>query len=346
MEEVERRLVLLVEWKAEGEEEKHVDFMRRIKWGQQELLQGTIFNPPGVEHKEFKARKRVEFLERLHPEQLAALGEREQLDSETALRLAHEYEAFVFSRLELEDLLGVEKPQIRPIRIFEDTPEYGRLETAFFIRKYVPGIPVDKFKDWRFRYQGFCTSLAELMGREATNNFARGRRNKYTGKILFGDGDEVIQCSGEKEGLKAENKILADGTGVLGNVDSPHTEFTPTYASWLAQMLERTRRVRNEGKEGEEKINEDLRKIAGAFFRGVRQEYERLQQLISKRGPQIIEQVKWKEPTPYIGLEYGWDYTDVLAERAFKRFMETSPEDFVDSIKHEESLDPFADLLD
>lgn len=354
--EDEHREVYVVEWKTSKPPAKHVDLIRRQKWDEQHYLDGMEFPIEGSDRMMFLGLPTVRAMRADHhmnwyltdergdrqyikdAEGRRAYGEGRRLSKEQAKSLSREYRSYFLARLDMEEKLGIERPDTNAISFMQDHPSHGEIEVVLFDRKFVEGRAVDKMAPEFFRNMDFNLSLTRFMGKEAAINFALGRRNPFTGEVVYADGDEIAQLSKEGENMKVDNIIMADSTSMMGDVDSDHKAFTPAYANWLARVFRTARKMG---------VDDDgISRIGKTFFKGFRDEYERLQKVVSERGEEILESLELPETT--IGQEkYGWDTIDIRFRKARSRMLseENSADRIIDSIKKEKKLRRYEDVL-
>jgi len=345
----EHREVYIIEWKAKGSDERHVEVARRVKWDELHYREGLEFDVEGTGQKAFFSRKTVKRLitdteqhwwkpskEETAYEPLTdfkgrlVVGTGRMLDGDTALRLAREYDDYRKARRFFEDLMGVERPKFRRITRFEETSAGFEkpITVSFDVRDYVFGMAVDKIPQDLYGRPEFVKQLCDFMGKEAAINFTMGRRNPYTKNVIYGDGDEVVEVSDNAPNPQIRRILLTDSSSILGDVDSAYTEFTPAYAGWLRKTLGQA------GKEGASR--EILSEMEKSFYSGLTREYGRLKLVDAQNG--ALKGMNRIESTmgSYESLgsrRFGWETASALSSRALKRLRETGVKDITDSIR-------------
>ncbi|MEA2064273.1 MAG: hypothetical protein U9P14_11280 [Gemmatimonadota bacterium] len=158
---------------------------------------------------------------------------------ERAEQLAAGYLQYTFDRRELISMMGVLTPPVHSLKRKESIPGVGEVSNDTFDRPYVEGIATDKVPLYYFESEPFVSAFATLMGDAAALNLIIGRSDQNTGKVFFGDGDEMLQF--EEDGHVPTSVMLADFTGVFADVVSPLEKFAPFYIEYMVEILGKVR---------------------------------------------------------------------------------------------------------
>ncbi|MCX6694870.1 MAG: hypothetical protein NTU61_01045, partial [Candidatus Altiarchaeota archaeon] len=268
------------------------------------------------------------------------VGEGRKLSHDEARKLAEEYCQFVLNRYNTKIAFGFSTARLDVIHTKEEMKGVGEIDVVFFNRSYVGGVAVDKIDDRIMTRQGVAPTVAYLMGVEAAANFALGRANPSTGKVMYGDGDEIIQFDRNLNDPAAmpNDLIVADFSSILGDVTSTYKKFTPEYAKWLSGLV---KRCAQHGADADE-----LRLITVSYLRGLRAEYDRISR------PETLESLREDLAESFavggdtIGRQrYGWVGCDYLVPKTLQRMGNTTSRQLVESILADESLKEFRNAL-
>jgi len=326
----ERREVYLVEWSAkpvtaEGRERKNqVDLLRRQRYDSIYFLTGMDFDL-GDGKGEFKHHAELKKMrddgslktaedgrEYMEVGGTRAYGRR--LSIFEAKRLTDEYTRFNLQRNKFERLVFPGHSNVAEVLpVLERTSEIGGHEVLFFIRPYVKGTAVDKIPDERYGNPEFAKKIAGFMGAEAARNFTVGRVNKYTGEIVYADGDEIIQTDKPMGSPDAMPVGIArpDGTSVLGDVDRKPGDFAPAYAGWISKLM----------KTAAENGAGEVKGIGDAFLDSFEKELIRIQgRIVELGGTDDDLGSKFKPSKDDLGApRYGWKGCSELVPKTVER---------------------------
>ena len=148
---------------------------------------------------------------------------------------ADEYSDYILDRRLMCCQLGMNLPRRLGYGHFTETYRGDNryngmaLRTAYFVRRYVPGIASDKVPPSKCRNPAWAVEFARLMGRAAAIDMVVGRRSSVTGEMLFDTNYEVVQVG--EDGLPEEVKIT-DHAGSFVDYATPLEECAPKYADF------------------------------------------------------------------------------------------------------------------
>ena len=106
------------------------------------------------------------------------------------------------------------------------------VRTAYFVRKYVPGIASDKVPLQKLRNPAWAVKFAFLMGAAAATDMIVGRRCASDGTLLFDENYEIVQTGAD--GLPVEVKVT-DHAGSFVDYLRPLEEVAPAYARFATR---------------------------------------------------------------------------------------------------------------
>ena len=206
-EEARRTTVYIAEIKLSGEPEPVVRIIRLQKWGIAEHLD-------------------------------------EGCDLLGAILQAEDYTDYILDRRMGCRQLGMHlPPHVQTRRISEkyqgaNAAYRGRAYwLTYFERDYVGGRASDKLPDAAYRNPEFCRRLARLLGEAAAVNLIVGRMRADRSRVLFDDGDEVIELDGA--GLPASLSV-SDHTGTFTNYEGDLSLNIEGYAEPVNRRAART----------------------------------------------------------------------------------------------------------
>ena len=102
------------------------------------------------------------------------------------------------------------------------------VRTAYFVRKYVPGIASDKVPLQKLRNPAWAAKFAFLMGGAAATDMVVGRSSSsVAGVLLFDENYEIVQTGAD--GMPVEVKV-SDHAGSFVDYQRPLEEVAPQYA--------------------------------------------------------------------------------------------------------------------
>ena len=106
------------------------------------------------------------------------------------------------------------------------------VRTAYFVRKYVPGIASDKVPLQKLRNPAWAAKFAYLMGEAAATDLIVGRCSSTAGVLLFDGNYEIVQTGAD--GMPVEVKVT-DHAGSFVEYLRPLEEIAPAYANFAAR---------------------------------------------------------------------------------------------------------------
>jgi len=189
--------------------------------------------------------------QRRHPEETVSIirmqkwGVREHLDEGVPLLKAmydsEEYTEYILDRRLGCRHLGMNiSRRITTRRICEryvadwTPPEGIMIWSPYFERSYLRGVATDKVPRHRFADPAFSRPFARLLGTAAAANIIVGRRD-FAGKVLFDDGDEVLQ---ENEDGIPIDIVVSDQTGTFGDFRRELEAVAAAYADPINRRLD------------------------------------------------------------------------------------------------------------
>ncbi len=199
------------------------------------------------------------------------------------------YLQYTFDRRDLLSLLGVNTPPVNYLKRQDNIPGLGFIPVEFFNRPYIDGIATDKVSFHHYENESFVRTQAELLGSSAALNLIIGRCDPDTGMVYFGDGDELLVFSEDKD--IPGDIVLADFTGAFTDVISPLDRFAPFYVNYVIDML---KRIRVQGWKKAEMLE-----VADAFVAAMHERIDLTRQLLIESGAvrsRIFDMISRRDP--------------------------------------------------
>ena len=106
------------------------------------------------------------------------------------------------------------------------------VRTAYFVRKYVPGIASDKVPLQKLRNPAWAAKFAFLMGGAAATDLIVGRCSSTAGVLLFDENYEIVQTGAD--GMPVEVKVT-DHAGSFVEYSRPLEEAATAYARFATR---------------------------------------------------------------------------------------------------------------
>lgn len=211
-----------------------------------------------------------------------------------AIMEAEEYIEYILDRRLGCRQLGMNLPaRIIARKISESYPGMQHLLrgrpiwVTYVERDYIHGIATDKTPVGKFINPDFAMRFATLMGKAAAVNLVVGRCD-LIGRVVFDDGDEVIQLN--DEGLP-EELIISDPTGTFNDYRTPLVQMVKAYA---VPINSRARYV------------PDAMAFAAAYLEAFGAELHRIQQEYRKRKRGFDNLFRHRRCDPAGSYAYRW----------------------------------------